>query len=134
MFDNLTGKLQDALKRLRGQAVLSEANIAEAMKEIRDALIDADVNLEIADEFIADVQRASLGTDVLRSVTPGQQVVKIVYDKMVEFMGEADAPLASGGKPTVVMMVGLHGSGKTTTTAKLAIQLRNKNKKVLMTA
>ncbi|MBQ9338044.1 MAG: signal recognition particle protein [Lentisphaeria bacterium] len=134
MFDNLTGKLQDALKRLRGQAVLSEANIAEAMKEIREALLDADVNLEIADEFIADVQRACLGSDVLRSVTPGQQVVKVVYDKMVEFMGEADAPLASGGKPTVVMMVGLHGSGKTTTTAKLAIHLKNKNKKVLMTA
>ncbi|MBO4631728.1 MAG: signal recognition particle protein [Lentisphaeria bacterium] len=134
MFDNLTGKLQDALKRLRGQAVLSESNIADAMTEIRDALIDADVNLEIADEFIALVRQACLGADVLRSVTPGQQAVKIVYDKMVEFMGEAEAPLASGGKPTVVMMAGLHGSGKTTTTAKLAIQLKNKNKKVLMTA
>ncbi len=134
MFDNLTGKLQDALKKLRGQAVLSEANIADAMKEIRDALIDADVNLEIADEFIATVKQACLGADVLRSVSPGQQAVKIVYDKMVEFMGEAEAPLASGGKPTVVMMVGLHGSGKTTTTAKLALQLKNKGKRVLMTA
>ena len=134
MFDNLTGKLQDVLKKLRGQAVLSESNVAEAMTEIRSALIDADVNLEIADEFIATVRQACLGTDVLRSVTPGQQAVKVVYDKMVEFMGEAEAPLASGGKPTVVMMVGLHGSGKTTTTAKLALQLKNKNKKVLMTA
>jgi len=134
MFDNLTGKLQDVLKKLRGQAVLSESNVAEAMTEIRAALIDADVNLEIADEFIATVRQACLGTDVLRSVTPGQQAVKVVYDKMVEFMGEAEAPLASGGKPTVVMMVGLHGSGKTTTTAKLALQLKNKNKKVLMTA
>ncbi len=134
MFDNLTGKLQDALKKLRGQAVLSESNIAEAMVEIRDALVDADVNLEIADEFIADVRQSCLGADVLRSVTPGQQVVKIVYDKMVEFMGEAEAPLASEGKPTIVMMVGLHGSGKTTTTAKLAIQLKSKNKKVLMAA
>ena len=134
MFDNLTGKLQDALKKLRGQAVLTEANIAESMKDIRDALIDADVNLEIADEFIATVRQTCLGADVLRSVTPGQQAVKAVYDKMVEFMGEAEVPLASDGKPTVVMMVGLHGSGKTTTTAKLAIQLKNKNKKVLMTA
>ena len=134
MFDNLTGKLQDALKKLRGQAVLTEANIADAMAEIRDALIDADVNLEIADEFIAEVRQTCLGADVLRSVTPGQQAVKAVYDKMVSFMGEAEAPLASGGKPTVVMMVGLHGSGKTTTTAKIAIQLKNKNKKVLMTA
>ena len=134
MFDNLTGKLQDALKRLRGQAVLSESNIADAMADIRDALIDADVNLETADGFIDTVRQACLGTDVLRSVTPGQQAVKIVYDKMVEFMGEAEAPLASGGKPTVIMMVGLHGSGKTTTTAKLALQLKNKNKKVLMAA
>ena len=92
--------LQDVLKRLRGQAVLSESNVAEAMTEIRAALIDADVNLEIADEFIATVRQACLGTDVLRSVTPGQQAVKVVYDKMVEFMGEAEAPLASGGKPT----------------------------------
>ena len=81
MFDNLTGKLQDALKKLRGQAVLTEANIADAMSEIRDALIDADVNLEIADEFIAEVRQTCLGADVLRSVTPGQHAVKAVYDK-----------------------------------------------------
>ena len=134
MFDNLTNKLQDALKKLRGQAVISESNIAPAMNDIRDALLEADVNIEIADEFVRTVSTECLGEAVLRSVTPGQQAVKIVYDKLVEFMGSSEAPLADGQSPNIIMMVGLHGSGKTTTSAKLALNLRKRNKKVMMVA
>ena len=134
MFDNLTNKLQDSLKKLRGQAVISESNIAPAMNDIRDALLEADVNIEIADEFVRTVSTECLGEAVLRSVTPGQQAVKIVYDKLVEFMGSSEAPLADGQSPNIIMMVGLHGSGKTTTSAKLALNLRKRNKKVMMVA
>ena len=101
MFDNLTNKLQDALKKLRGQAVISESNIAPAMNDIRDALLEADVNIEIADEFVRTVSSECLGEAVLRSVTPGQQAVKIVYDKLVEFMGSSEAPLADGQSPNI---------------------------------
>ena len=134
MFENLANKLQDAFKKLRGQAVISESNIADAMKDIREALLDADVNQEIVDEFILSVQAECLGETVLRSVSPGQQAVKIVHDKIVEFMGSVDAPLTSGAHPNVIMMVGLHGSGKTTTSAKLALHLKKQDKKVLMVA
>lgn len=134
MFNNLTDKLQDALKRLRGQAILSESNIADAMNDIKEALLEADVNQEIVAGFIADVSKDCLGESVVRSVTPGQQAVKIVYDKLVELMGTGEAPLASGGKPNVVMLVGLHGSGKTTSCAKLAANLKKRGNKVMMTA
>ena len=134
MFDNLANKLQSALKHLRGQAVISESNIAPAMSDIREALLEADVNIEIADEFVKRVSAECLGEAVLRSVTPGQQAVKIVYDKLVEFLGESEAPLADGQSPNIIMMVGLHGSGKTTTSAKLALNLKKRNKKVMMAA
>ncbi|OQA87676.1 MAG: Signal recognition particle protein [Lentisphaerae bacterium ADurb.Bin242] len=134
MFENLANKLQGALKKLRGQAILSESNIAGAMAEIREALLDADVNVEVADEFVRTVSGECLGESVLRSVSPGQQAVKIVYDKLVEFMGAADAPLADNAFPNVILMVGLHGSGKTTTSAKLALYLKARNKKVMMAA
>jgi len=134
MFNSLTNRLQDALKLLRGQARLTESNIAEAMEQIRAALIDADVNQEVAAEFVAEVAKGCMGEDVLRSVTPGQMAVKIVHDRLVEFMGSGEAPLADGNCPNVVMMVGLHGSGKTTTTAKIAANLKKRGKRVLMTA
>lgn len=134
MFSNLTDKLQGALKRLRGQAVISESNIAESMAEIREALLEADVNLEIAEDFVRDVTRECMGESVLKSVTPGQQAVKIVYDKLVVLMGDAEVPLNTGANPNVIMMVGLHGSGKTTSSAKLALFLKKKGKKVLLTA
>ncbi len=134
MFTSLSERLQGALKHLRGQAVLSESNIAQAMNGIRDALLEADVNLEIAESFVAEVREACLGTEVLRSVTPGQQAVKVVYDKLVELMGGGEAELFSGAKPNIIMMVGLHGSGKTTTSAKLALSLKKGGKKVLLTA
>lgn len=134
MFHSLTDRLQGALKRLRGQAALSESNIAEAMNDIREALLEADVNIAVAEDFVNGVREGCLGAEVLKSVTPGQQAVKIVYDKLVEFMGGGEAELISGAKPNVIMMVGLHGSGKTTTTGKLALHLKKKEKKVLLAA
>ena len=134
MFNSLTEKLQGALKKLRGQAVISESNIAESMLEIRNALLDADVNVAVADEFVENVKKDCLGEAVIRSVTPGQMAVKIVYDKLVELMGTGETELNSGAKPNVLLMVGLHGSGKTTTSAKLARFLKNKQKKVMLVA
>ena len=136
MFSDLTDKLQNALRRLRGVASLSESNIAEPMKEVLNALLEADVNREVAEEFIAGVSRECLGEDVLKSVTPGQMAVKIVHDKLVEFMGEAEAPIAwnAAVRPNVILMVGLHGGGKTTTSAKLAALLKKRGKKVMLAA
>jgi signal recognition particle subunit SRP54 len=104
------------------------------MREIRMALLDADVNFEIAKDFIASVKQDCLGEDVLKSVTPGQQVVKIVHDRLIELMGESEAPLNLKNHPSVIMMVGLHGSGKTTSSAKLAVNLKKRNKKVMLVA
>ncbi len=134
MFDNLSDKLQGAFKKLRGQAVLSESNIAEAMREIRLALLDADVNYEIAKEFVDSVKKECLGHEVLKSVTPGQQVIKVVNDKLVELMGTNEAKLDLSKSPSVIMMVGLHGSGKTTSSAKLAAYLTKQRKRVLLVA
>ncbi len=136
MFSDLTDKLQNALRRLRGVASLSESNIAEPMKEVLNALLEADVNREVAEEFIAGVSRECLGEDVLKSVTPGQMAVKIVHDKLVEFMGEAESPIAwnAAVRPNVILMVGLHGGGKTTTSAKLAALLKKRGKKVMLAA
>ncbi len=135
MFDGLSGKLQDVFKKLRGQAVLSESNITEAMREIRLALLDADVNYEIAKEFVDSVKKECTGQEVVRSVTPGQQVIKVVNDKLVELMGTSEAELDITSKsPSVIMMVGLHGSGKTTTSGKLAAHFKKKNKRVMLVA
>ena len=136
MFNNLTDKLQDAFRKLRGVASLSESNISEAMDDVRTAMLDADVNREVVEEFIAEVQKGCLGSNVIRSITPGQMAVKIVNDKLVELMGPAEAPLNFEPQihPNVAMLVGLHGSGKTTTTAKLALHLSKHGRKPLMTA
>lgn len=134
MFESLSDKLHDVFRKLRGQSTLSEENIAEAMREIRLALLDADVNINITTEFIEAVKRECIGQEVVKSVTPGQQVAKIVNDQLIELLGGGVSELASGGKPTVIMMVGLHGSGKTTTSGKLALKLRRDGKKVLLVA
>jgi len=134
MFDGLSDRLQEVFRKLRGQAVLSESNMAESMREIRVALLEADVNIDVAKDFIDKVSQDCLGSDVLKSVTPGQQVVKIVHDRLVELMGESEAPLNLKPFPAVIMMVGLHGSGKTTTSAKLALNLKKKNRKVMLVA
>lgn len=134
MFEGLSNKLQDCFKKLRGQAYLTEGNITEALREIRLALLDADVNYQVVKDFIDTVGKECLGHKVLRSVTPGQQVIKVVHDHLVSLMGSDKADLVFGSSPTVVMMVGLHGSGKTTSSAKLAARLRKANKKVLLVA
>ena len=135
MFDNLSDRLGNVFDRLRGRGALSEQDVREAMREVRVALLEADVALPVVRRFIDAVTEKAVGQDVLRSVTPGQQVVKIVNDELVEMLGgEAVEGLTLDAKPPVViMMVGLQGSGKTTTTAKLAKLIREKHgKKALM--
>ena len=135
MFENLSDKLHAVFKKLRGQSVLTEENISEAMREIRIALLEADVNLNIAADLIAKIKEDCAGQEVIRSVTPGQQVVKIVHDRLVELLGGGAADLQLTRKPAVIMLVGLHGSGKTTTAGKLARLLaREYQKKVLLVA
>lgn len=118
MFENLTERLGQSLRNLRGVGRLSEENMADALKEVRAALLGADVHFKVAREFVARVQTACIGQDVLKSVTPGQQIVKIIHDELVSLLGEGSTALVAK-RPLRIMMVGLHGSGKTTTTAKL---------------
>ena len=135
MFDNLSDKFGEIFKKLRGETRLTESNISEAMREIRLALLDADVNVDIARDFVEKVRTDCLGEAVLKSITPGQQVVKIVNDHLIELLGSDASTLNLASSPTVIMLVGLHGSGKTTTAAKLAKYLTDKQKKsVLLTA
>ena len=134
MFDTLTDKLHVAFKKLRGQAVISENNMTEAMSDIRLALLEADVNYQVAKDFVESVKADCLGQAVLKAVTPGQQVIKIVSDKLAELMGKNKSALDLSSIPSVIMLVGLHGSGKTTTAAKLAAYLKKNRKKVLLVA
>ncbi len=121
MFEGLTERLSLVLKKLRGHGRLTEENIAEALREVRLALLEADVNFKVVKGFIERVRERAVGRDVLESLTPGQQVVKVVYEELVEVLGKTRAPLIyAPDHPTVVMLVGLHGAGKTTTSAKLA--------------
>jgi signal recognition particle subunit SRP54 len=135
MFDTLTEKLELTFKKLRGHGSLSEDNIREALKDIRRALLEADVNYKVARDFIADIEQEAIGVAVLRSVEPSQQIVKIVHDKLVKLLGDKTAELQlSERTPSVIMICGLQGSGKTTLTAKLGLQYKKKNKKVLLVA
>ena len=128
MFDSLADKLQGALGDLRKKGRLDEESISRAMREIRLALLEADVNFAVVRDFVARVREKALGEDVLKSLTPGQQVVKIVHDELTELMGEGESGLAFG-KFTVILLAGLQGSGKTTTAAKLALHLRKEGRK-----
>lgn len=134
MFESLTDKLQLTFKKIRGHGKLTESNIADAMREIRVALLEADVNYEIVKEFVASVQEECIGAEVIKTVSPGEQLVKIVNDQLINLMGEAEAPLDFSKHPAVIMLVGLHGTGKTTTCAKLAAHLRKENKSSLLVA
>src|SRR6204780_809110 len=126
MFENLQEKLQRAFKSLRGQAVLSEENISEALKQIRLALLEADVNFKVVKELIDRIQAKAVGQEVLTALSPGEQVIKIVRDELVETLGKDTAKLKFASQPpTVVLMAGLQGSGKTTTSGKLANWLKN---------
>ena len=121
MFEDLSLKLEDVLKRLRGQGKISEANIVETLREVRRVLLDADVNYKVAKQFIEDVQKRAIGQDVVRSVSPGQQIVKIIHHELVRLLGTANSEIAySPLPPTVIMVAGLQGSGKTTFCGKLA--------------
>lgn len=135
MFDSLSEKLDGVLKRLRGQGVLTEQNVAEALREVRMALLEADVNFKIVKDFIERVREKAVGQEVLQSLTPGHQVVKVVWDELRQLMGESHAGLSlASSPPTIVMMVGLQGSGKTTTCGKLARFLKQQGRRVLLVA
>lgn len=133
VFETLTKRLEDAFRNLRGQGKLTEKNMKDGLKEIRTALLEADVNYKVVKKFIADVEGAAVGQKVLESVHPGQQIVKIVHDQLVDIMGGANAPLKLSAKPpTIIMLVGLQGQGKTTTAGKLALHLKKKGHKPLL--
>jgi signal recognition particle subunit SRP54 len=135
VFDTLSDKLQHALKDVRGRGRLDEESISRAMREIRLALLEADVNLKVVRDFVASVRERALGEDVMKSLTPGQQVVKIVHEQLTELMGSGSSKLAFAGRPpTVVLLAGLQGSGKTTAAAKLALLLRKEGKQPALVA
>lgn len=135
MFEALSERLEGAWKKLRGQDKISDTNIQEALREVRRALLEADVNLQVVKAFIADVQERATGAEVIAGVDPGQQFIKIVNDELTRLMGETNSPLAKADTtPTVVLMAGLQGTGKTTATAKLALHLRKENRSTLMVA
>ncbi|MFH0880688.1 MAG: signal recognition particle receptor subunit alpha, partial [Lentisphaerota bacterium] len=134
MFDRLSGALQKVFKNLRGYGKLSERNIQDALREIRMALLEADVHFQVAKDFIAKVKEKCLGQEVLDSITPGQQVVKIVHDELASLLGGERRDFNWQGKPAGVMLLGLHGSGKTTTAGKLARKWKAGGKKVLLVA
>ncbi|HTD13565.1 MAG TPA: signal recognition particle protein [Chthoniobacterales bacterium] len=133
MFSQLSDRLQDVFKDLRGHGSISEANITDAMRQVRLALLEADVHFQVAKDFIARVKEKSLGQDVMRSITPGQQIVKIFHDELTQLLGGDNAPLDLKA-PARIMMVGLHGAGKTTSAAKLAYFLKKQGKAPLLFA
>jgi len=134
MFDSLTGKLQNVFRNLRGLGKISEANVADALREVRMALLEADVNFTVARDFIERVKAKSVGAEVIQSIQPGQQIIKVIHDELVELLGASNASLNVGGNPACVLMVGLHGSGKTTSSAKLARLLQKQGRQPLLVA
>ena len=135
MFEALSERFESAWKSLRGQDKISESNVNDALREVRRALLEADVNLQVIKSFIAQVKEAALGAEVVKGVSPDQQFIKIVHDELIKLMGDTNAPLANQAeKPTVVLMAGLQGTGKTTATAKLALHLRKENRSTMLVA
>ncbi|MFN2365952.1 MAG: signal recognition particle receptor subunit alpha, partial [Desulfurivibrionaceae bacterium] len=130
MFENLSDRLNSTLKKLRGHGKLTDSNIKEAMDEVRLALLEADVNYQVVKDFIATVSEKAVGSEVLSSLAPGQQVVKIVHQQLIELLGGTTEGLdLKGPQPAVIMLVGLQGSGKTTTSAKLARFLQKQGRR-----
>jgi len=135
MFDALADRLESAWKKLRGQDKISQSNIQDALREVRRALLEADVNLQVVKDFITEVEAKAQGAEVIAGVRPDQQFIKIVHDELVQVMGETNIPLAQAEQPpTIILMAGLQGTGKTTATAKLALHLRKQNRSCLMVA
>src|SRR3954462_6780934 len=134
MFDSLSGKLQNAFKNLRGLGKISEANVSDALREVRLALLEADVNFKVARDFIERVKAKAVGQEVIQSIQPGQQIIKVIYDELVDLLGSQNAGLNLEGNPSSVLMVGLHGSGKTTSSGKLARLLHKQGRGPLLVA
>src|SRR6516164_4013149 len=135
MFEGIQRGLSEALKKLRGRGRLTEANIREGLQEVRKALLDADVNYNVVQSFTQRVTEKSLGQAVLRTIDPSEQIVKIIYDELVALMGPVDTRIRfAKDRPTVLMLCGLQGQGKTTTAGKLALTLREKGRKPLLVA
>ena len=134
-FEGLSSRLQEITKKLRGKARITDSDLKEMLREVKLALLEADVNYKIVKEFISNIQEKALGQDVLKSLTPGQQVIKIVKDELVELLGGTESKVNfSSNPPTIIMLVGLQGSGKTTTAGKLANLFRKQGKKPLLVA
>ncbi|MEI3269367.1 MAG: signal recognition particle protein [Candidatus Gastranaerophilaceae bacterium] len=134
MFDSLSDKLQDIIAKTAGQKELTQDNMQEALREIRRALLEADVNLRVVKAFISNIKDKAEGENVLQGVNPSQQLVKIVHDELIELLGKEVSPLDYSGRPNLIMMLGLQGSGKTTSSAKLAVKLKKENRNPLMVA
>ena len=134
MFDSLSGKLQNAFKNLRGLGKISEANVGDALREVRMALLEADVNFKVARDFIERVKVKSLGAEVITTVQPGQQIIKIIADELTELLGSQNAALNLSANPNCILMVGLHGAGKTTSSGKLARLLHKQGRAPLLVA
>lgn len=134
MFDDLSEKLHGIIKKVSGNATLTEENISEALKEIRRALLEADVNLRVVKSFMTNLKEKVIGISVTDGVNPAQQLVKLVHDELVEILGKENTPLTLTGTPPIIMMLGLQGSGKTTSAAKLALKYKKEGKKPLLVA
>jgi len=135
MFDELSQRFEDAVKGLRGQAAISETNVDGALKDVRRALLEADVSLPVVREFVEEVRRKAVGAEVVRGVSPDQKFIQLVHEQLVDTMGGANAPLARAAEgPTVILMAGLQGAGKTTATAKLGLHLMDQGRRPLLVA
>ncbi|MDA8352300.1 MAG: signal recognition particle protein [Firmicutes bacterium] len=133
-FEGLSERLQSALAKLKGKGKVSEADVKAAMREVRLALLEADVNYKVVKDFVSKVRERAVGQEVLKSLTPGQQVIKVVNEELTQLMGGAQSKLELTSKPSVIMMVGLQGAGKTTTTGKLGRYLKKQNRRPLLVA
>lgn len=134
MFDALSGKLQQVFKNLRGMGKISDSNVADSLREVRMALLEADVNFKVAREFIEEVRQKAIGQEVIQSIQPGQQIIKIIHDELVNLLGSAHSGLLLDASPSCILLCGLHGSGKTTSAGKLGRYLTRLGKKPLLVA
>src|SRR5207344_982609 len=134
MFDSLSQKLQNAFRNLRGLGKISEGNVSDSLREVRLALLEADVNFKVARDFIERVKTKALGAEVIASIQPGQQIVKIISDELTALLGSTNAAIDLSGNPACVLMVGLHGAGKTTSSGKLAKLLLKQGRTPLLVA
>lgn len=132
MFEELSHKFEDALKSLKGENKLTETNLAPALKVVKKALLDADVNLQVIQEFLVDIKNKAIGTEVVRGITPQQKLVEVVHKQLIELMGNQNNPIDIDKYPLIIMLVGLQGAGKTTATAKLALKLKETGRNILM--